>query len=72
MDFIYPEKCTVTKLSLAKWFWQHDHDLAKKFWPSITEALVYPPQPKPVKSTGSGEPVTKTKNSYLKTITRII
>lgn len=68
MDFIYPEKCTVTKLSLAKWFWQHDHDIAKKFWPSITEEQVYPPQQNQVKSIANTEPATKTKNSYLKTI----
>ncbi|MDC0403732.1 hypothetical protein OAM26_01680 [Porticoccaceae bacterium] len=68
IDFICPEKCTVTKLSLAKWFWQHDHDIAKKFWPSITEELVYPPQQNQVKPAINIEPATKSKNSYLKTI----
>ena len=68
IDFICPEKCTVTKLSLAKWFWQHDHDIAKKFWPSITEELVYPPQQNQVKPAINTEPATKSKNSYLKTI----
>lgn len=67
-DFICPEKCTVTKLSLAKWFWQHDHGIAKKFWPSITEELVYPPQQNQVKPAINTEPATKSKNSYLKTI----
>ena len=71
MDFIYPEKCTVTKLSLAKWFWQHDHDIAKKFWPSITEELVYPPQPKQIKPSTNIEPAAKTKNAYLKTISSL-
>ena len=71
MDFIYPEKCTVTKLSLAKWFWQHDHDLAKKFWPSITEELVFPPEPKQAKVNSNLEPGTKSINSYLKTISAL-
>ena len=68
LDFICPERCSLTKLSLAKWFWQHDHDIAKKFWPSITEELVYPPQQNQVNPTTNTEPATKTKNSYLKTI----
>lgn len=65
---LIPKECTMTKLSLAKWFWQHDHDVARKFWPSINEELVCPPQSKQVKSAASSEPATKSKNSYLKTI----
>jgi hypothetical protein len=67
-DFIVPGRCTVTKLSLAKWFWLHDHDIAKKFWPSITEELVDPPQQRQAKPATTTEPTTKTKNTYLKTI----
>lgn len=63
---LVPELCTVTKLSLAKWFWQHDHNMARRFWPSITEGLACMP------SAQGGEvemPLSgKTKNTYLKTI----
>lgn len=59
---------TVTKLSLAKWFWQHDHEMAKRFWPSITEELAHPPLVEMPKSGVTTELSTKSKNSYLKTI----
>lgn len=59
---------TVTKLSLAKWFWQHDHNIAKRFWPSISEELAYPSQTEQVKYKFNSEPSTKSKNAYLKTI----
>ena len=61
-------RSTVTKLSLAKWFWQHDHEMAKRFWPSITEELAHPPLVEIPKSRVTAELSTKSKNSYLKTI----
>ena len=68
----YPEivckMSTVTKISLAKWFWQHDHAMAKRFWPSITEELALPPLVETPKPKVNIEPSTKSKNAYLKTI----
>jgi len=67
-NYIAAEKCTATKLSLAKWFWQHDQEMAKKFWPSITDEIVHPPQP--MNSTTPANATTSPKgyNSLHKTI----
>ncbi|WP_372836585.1 hypothetical protein, partial [Pontibacterium sp.] len=65
-DYIVPEKCTVTKSSLAAWFWQHDQDIAKKFAPTITAQSI---------DVGGGtavqvrnDPNTKKLNSLLRTV----
>jgi len=65
---IFCARSTVTKLSLAKWFWQHDHKMAKRFWPSITEELAHFPLVEMPKLGVTAELSTKSKNSYLKTI----
>lgn len=65
-DILIPERCTVIKLSLAKWFWKHDHEIARKFWPSITEELAHPANSN--KKPANKEPNKKTTNTYLKTI----
>lgn len=67
-NYIAPEKCTVTKLSLAKWFWQHDQEMAKKFWPSITDEIVHPPQPIRQPSEAKTQNSTKGYNSRNKII----
>jgi len=67
-NYIAAEKCTATKLSLAKWFWQHDQEMAKKFWPSITDEIANPPQPIRQPSEAKTQNSTKGYNSRNKII----
>ena len=65
-------ECKATRESLARWFWQHNPGMAKKFWPSISEENTQDdsqeatPQERP-KDTAK-EPAPKTVNAYLRTI----
>ena len=59
--------CTVTKQSLAKWFWQHDQRIAKLFWADINDELAKP-LPTLIKTAIEKDTSTKSANSYLKTI----
>jgi len=59
--------CTVTKQSLAKWFWQHDKQIAKLFWAEINDEVARS-LPKEINTEIEKSPSTKSANSYLKTI----
>jgi hypothetical protein len=57
----------VTKKSLACWFLQHDHVIAKKFWPSITDDLAVAALDSSTQQINK-HLVSKTENSYLRLI----
>jgi hypothetical protein len=69
--YLVPENCTVTKKSLARWFYQHDIEMAKKFDPNIEETIKVKPLNDQIRKTNiinNSKPSTKTVNSYLKII----
>tara|TARA_R110002167_G_scaffold103839_1_gene268249 strand:- start:4523 stop:5239 length:717 start_codon:yes stop_codon:yes gene_type:complete len=71
-DWIVPERCTLTKLGLSRWFWQHDREMARKFWPSINDEMAHPAQPETRPATDIEKPLSpKTENTYLRLISAL-
>lgn len=70
-DYIVPSNCTVTRLSLGKWFWFKDKTIAKRFWPDIAEEIDAARALERLPSVGNetAELLSpKSKNSYLRLI----
>lgn len=65
-----PEKCKVTKTSLAEWFWARDKEVAKKFDGNIEYRMMSTPtlHSSMSKMESKKKPATKSVNYQLKTI----